>query len=189
MSNLRTFVQVASTAARSSVLCLAVLSLTVAAGCGSATSSNPAPGASASGAPATTTPKPATPAACQAPCAEVKGQIVHVTGVQYDAQSGNEFVKPDPGNVFVRVDVTFTNNSNQELSANPFNFVLLDGSGIKHMSTFTVGDCQWQAVNITKGASLGPKCLAFQATAGKPSPLTLVWNPSLLGGDHSIKIA
>ena len=44
-------------------------------------------------------------------------------------------------------------------------------------------------MNVTSGASYGPKCLAFEAAAGKPSGLVLVWTPGFGGGDYNIKLS
>src|SRR5262249_49681782 len=112
------------------------------------------------------------------PCANDNyGWIVIVGDVKYDVPSGNQFIKPESGNVFVTLNVTFTNKLDVEQHANPFQFVLLDGAGIKHPVAF-LGPCEsWQAVNVTKGATFGPKCLSFEATAGKPNGLVLVWTP------------
>jgi hypothetical protein len=124
------------------------------------------------------------------PCANDNyGWIVTVSNVRYDAQA-SEFEKPEAGNVFVMVDVTFTNKLDQEQHANPTEFVLADGAGIKHTwRPLAEGCATWEPVNLTKGATLGPKCLSFEATAGKPSPLVLVWTPSGFGGGYSIKLS
>jgi hypothetical protein len=125
------------------------------------------------------------------PCAnDSYGWIVTVGAVKYDAPSGNELQKPEAGNVYVNVAVTFTNKLAQERSASPFNFVLLDGAGIKHKVTFTLPCPTWDPVNLTRGAALGPKCLAFEAAADRPAGLVLVWTPQLLGGgDYKIKLS
>ena len=44
-------------------------------------------------------------------------------------------------------------------------------------------------MNLTTGASLGPKCLGFQTTAGQPSGLVLVWTPQFGGGDYDIPLS
>jgi hypothetical protein len=162
-------------------------------------------GKSTSTAARSTTAVPVQPAATQAakatapardgscapqPCANDNyGWIVTVSNVKYDAASGNEFETPETGNVYVTMNVSFTNKLSQEEHANPTEFVLLDGAGVKHTVTFTDACPLWDAVNLTSGASLGPKCLAFEATAGKPTGLTLVWTPSALGGDYDIKLS
>lgn len=134
------------------------------------------------------TPKPATPAppTCQQPCAVASGVTTTVSDVNYGADSG--FMKPEAGNTFVTMNVTMTDANQSEAHFNPFNFVLLDGSGIKHTATFTDSCPMFEAVNLTKGAS-ATKCIAFEAAAGKPNGLTLVWSPDLFGGDHNIKLS
>ena len=140
---------------------------------------------------ATPTPAPSRQGSCSPePCANDNyGWIVRVSDVRYEAPSGNRFENPEGGNVFVTMNVTFTNELDQEQQANSLQFVLVDGAGIKHMVAFS-GPCEsWQAVNVTRGATLGPKCLAFQATAGKPNGLVMVWTPSFVGGGYQIKLS
>ncbi|HLH71447.1 MAG TPA: DUF4352 domain-containing protein [Candidatus Dormibacteraeota bacterium] len=137
------------------------------------------------------TPAPAQKApssACQQPCAVHNGVIVTVTNVAYGASSGNEFETPEAGNVYVTMNVDMKNTSDQEANFNPTDFVLLDGKGIKHTVTFTDSCPLFDAVNLTKGADSGPKCIAFEASANAPRGLTLVWTPGLLSGDINIKL-
>ena len=124
------------------------------------------------------------------PCANDNfGWIVSVSDAKYDAPPGNDFEKPAVGNVFVTMKVTFTNKTNKEQHASPTGFVLLDGAGVKHTITYMTACPLWDAVNLSPGATLGPKCLAFEGTAGKPTGLTLVWTPNFLGGDYKLKLS
>jgi hypothetical protein len=125
------------------------------------------------------------------PCANDNfGWVVNASNLRYDIASGNDFEKPEAGNVFVAVDVSFTNRLKTEQHANPTEFVLQDGAGIKHQTTFMTTACPvWEPVNVTPGATLGPKCIAFQASAGKPNGLVLVWTPSLVGGGYNMKLS
>ena len=127
---------------------------------------------------------------CPQPCANDNyGWIVSISNVRYDAQ-GSEFEKPEAGNVFVFLDLTFTNKLDGEQHANPTSFVLMDGAGVKHTWRPMLGVCpMWDPVNLTKGATLGPKCMAFEAAAGRPTGLVLVWTPSGLGGSYSIRLS
>ena len=123
------------------------------------------------------------------PCAtDGAGWSVAASSVQYDAGSGRPFDHPEPGNVFVTVDVTFANGTAGEQHADPFNFVLQDGGGVKHPVRWTTFCPLWTGVNVTTGASYGPKCLAFEAVAGRPRPLTLVWTPGMFARDHPIPL-
>jgi hypothetical protein len=139
----------------------------------------------------TRTPAVANPAGTCAPqpCANDNyGWIVTVSDVKYDVRPGSEFDKPEQGNVFVTMNVVFTNKKDQEQHANPTAFVLLDGAGVKHTwKPMISASCQtWDPVNVTSGAIFGPKCLSFEAAGGKPAGLVLLWTPSL--GDYRIKL-
>ena len=124
------------------------------------------------------------------PCAnDGFGWVVTVSDVKYDAPSGNDFEKPETGNVFVTVNVTFTNKTVKEQHASPTEFVLVDGAGVKRVITYMIACPIWDAVNLTPGATLGPRCLAFEGTAGKPTGLTLVWTPTFLGRDYQLKLS
>jgi len=124
------------------------------------------------------------------PCANDSfGWVVTVSDVKYDAPSGNDFEKPETGNVFVTVNVTFTNKTGKEQHASPTEFVLVDGAGVKHVITYMIACPIWDAVNLTPGATLGPRCLAFEGTAGKPTGLTLVWTPTFLGRVYQLKLS
>jgi hypothetical protein len=123
------------------------------------------------------------------PCANDNyGWIVNVNEFHYDAASGSPFERPEAGNVYVTVLVTFTNRLSREEHADPFKFVLQDGAGVKHSVSWFTSCPLWAGVNLTTGATLGPKCLGFQATAGTPSGLTLVWTPQFGGGDYDLPL-
>ncbi len=173
-----------------------LLIISVATSCGGNGSASSKPAATdqtqaGQAASAAKTPIPARKApapACQQPCAVHNGVVVTVTNVVYGASSGNEFETPEAGNVYVTMNVDMKNNGDQEANFNPTSFVLLDGKGIKHTVTFTDSCPVFDAVNLTKGADSGPKCIAFEASANAPHGLTLVWTPGLLSGDINIKL-
>ena len=137
------------------------------------------------------TPAPSRAGSCSPePCANDNyGWTVTVSDVRYDVPSRDKFENPEAGNVFVTMNVTFTNQLDQEQHANSLQFVLVDGAGVKHMVAYPGPCASWQAVNVTRGATFGPKCLAFQATAGEPNGLVLVWTPSFVGGGYQIKLS
>lgn len=159
-----------------------------------ATSTRPAPTYNAS-TPLPTTAHTAAPtrdgSCAPQPCANDNyGWIVVVSKFRYDAPGGS-YSQPEAGNVFVTMNVTFTNKLDSEQHANPTQFVLLDGAGVKHTwRPFLDGPCaSWEPVNVVKGGGFGPKCIAFEAAAGKPSGLVLVWTPSGFGGGYNIKLS
>lgn len=100
------------------------------------------------------------------------------------------FTRPETGNVFVTLTVTYTNKLNVEKNANPSEFVLKDGVGIKRTWCPMLGGSSstWDAVNLTPGSTFGPKCESFEAAAGHPTGLVLTWTPSL-GVDYNIKLS
>jgi hypothetical protein len=124
------------------------------------------------------------------PCANDNyGWIMTVNGFRYDAPGGTVWEHPETGNVYVTVSVSFTNRLAQEQHADPFRFVLQDGASVKHAVSWFTSCPLWAGVNLTTGATLGPKCVGFQAAAGRPSGLVLVWTPQLGGGDHDVPLS
>jgi hypothetical protein len=144
----------------------------------------------ASGATASSTaaPKPSAPA-CQQPCAVDDGVTLAVSNVQYGA-SGGDFDQPQAGTAYVTMQITVKNDGNSEYHLNPFNFVLKDATGVKHTyrPIFSNQATTWEAVNLTRGATQS-ETLSFQAAAGQPTGLTLVWSPHGFGGDKEIKLS
>lgn len=167
-------------------IALIILIIAVAAGGGSnSKSSSSAKPAASQPAKPTAQPKPAAPA-CTQPCIVTNGVTVSVSAINYGAEGGS-FHHPEAGNVFVTMNVTMANSAGQEAHFNPFNFVLQDGSGVKHTTTFTDACPTFSAVNVAKGGT-ATKCVAFEATANQPAGLTLVWTPGF-GDDHNIKLS
>jgi hypothetical protein len=114
------------------------------------------------------------------PCGQYAGLTVNVLDVNRNAPA-DEFSHPEAGNHFVKLDVQFKSAADGETHANPLQFVLLDPAGVKHSTTvISAAGCQiWSAVNLTKGAQLGPKPLCFEASGDLNGKLTLVWTPGL----------
>lgn len=124
------------------------------------------------------------------PCANDNyGWVVVPNRFQYDAASGNPYETPEAGNVYVTVDVTFTNYLGSSRSANPFDFKLQDGTGVTHDLTYTDNCPLWQSVDVGPGATYGPKCLAFEAVARHPTNIYLIWTPSILSGSYRMKLS
>lgn len=127
----------------------------------------------------TPTPTTSPPPACSQPCADANGWVAQLSNFRFGVKSGNQFITPERGNVFVTVEVTFINRSNRSHTAAPTDFKLKSG-GVEHSAEF-VGPCgAWSSVNISPGASYGPKCVAFQAAANQPSGSVVEWRPGLI---------
>jgi len=123
------------------------------------------------------------------PCASTGGFIVLVGNVQRNVPP-SAYSKPEAGNHFVLVTVSFKNDSNSEKHANPTEFVLKDSTGIKHSyGAFGATGCDsWSPVNLTKGSTFGPRPICFEAGGNATAPLVLVWTPSLFGRDIEIPL-
>jgi len=117
------------------------------------------------------------------PCANADGWNVYVSDLNKNAQSS---IPPEAGNVFVTMSVSFKNDTSQEQHANPTEFVLKDSTGVKHALTYTPACPTWEPVNLTKGASFGPRCVAFQAKAGDDA-LVLTW--TTVFRDYGIRLS
>ena len=83
----------------------------------------------------------------------------------------------------------YRHGADTEQHADPFQFVLRDGGGVKHTATFIQTCPLWSAVNVSAGAGYGPKCLVFQAAGDRPAGLVLVWTPRPGSGDYNIKVS
>lgn len=121
-------------------------------------------------------------AACSpAPCANHNGYSVTVDSLNTDSPVGT-FAKPDAGNNFITMNVTFHNGTTTYQSVNLAEFKLTDASGIKHypvVLTDAPGCGGWVPVQIPAGGSYGPKPLCFQGTVN--GDLTLDWSPGFVG--------
>lgn len=125
------------------------------------------------------------------PCTSTdSGWSVAAANLQYDASSGNEYTSAVAGSVFVQVEVTFSNRTGRDQRANRQDFVLQDATGLKHQAASTKTCAAWQPIVLTPGRDAGPKCLAFNAAAGHPAGLILMWSPQLIGArDYSITLS
>lgn len=163
-----------------------------AVGCSTTTTESPAaattPAGSATSTAAGTESPTEVESGCTKPCADDDGWIAEITKVKYGVSSGNEFTTPEPGNVFVTMDVTFVNKTTSSHSASDFDFKL-ESAGVSR-NTEIIGPCEsWSPVDVRQGASYGPKCLAFQAKSGSRSGLTVIWEPSLFSQPYEIPVS
>jgi hypothetical protein len=58
-------------------------------------------------------------------------RVLRVEEFEGNYRPPREFDRPDPGNEFVRVQVTLSNTSNQPFSINPLDFELQDSAGVQ----------------------------------------------------------
>lgn len=115
------------------------------------------------------------------PCAEKDGFTVTVSSVDRSLQGTGPFVTPSAGDHYVLVNVTATNHSGQAQSFQPFEFGLIDSTGIKRTVAFIPSSqCDlWSGVQIEPGSSYGPKPLCFEVAGPVNGSLKLAWTPFL----------
>ena len=132
-----------------------------------------------------------------APCL-VSGDVkVAVTAVDRNV-SGGVYLKPDAGDHYVTLKVTFTNMSVSKITISQTDFRLKDAVGMKHGVAFSpVAGCEmWQPVDLVTGASraveilpggnAGPRDLCFQAFGAPEKPIALIWTSTL--GESLVEI-
>ena len=109
---------------------------------------------------------PQTQLACSpAPCADVQGYQVWVTGLQPEGRR-------------VTLDVSFQNSSSST-HADPSDFVLLDASGVPFRPIYDSADCRrWPRTEFANGERRGPFHLCFTPSSAAP-PLKLRWSPDM----------
>lgn len=167
-----------------------VLLATLLAACGNSNqatgNNNQSPATTA--APTTTTPPTTEAAACRPPCADSRGFSVMVSDYRFNVDSGNQFIQPEAGNVYVQLHVTFMNKTSRSQTASPFDFKLMDGKGITRTEELISPCDSWSSAQLSPGATLGPKCLAFQAASDAPTGITLIWRPGLVT-DYKIPLS
>lgn len=123
------------------------------------------------------------------PCGNADGEQVSVSALNRNLPA-DEFDKPEAGNHFVALNVTFVNNSNDTKATNPYDFKLRDAAGNTHDIAFSgnPGCNTWQAVDLGKGSTLGPKPLCFEAGGAPAGALTLVWTPGFFNSPIDIPL-
>lgn len=109
---------------------------------------------------------------------EFDGKKVTVSAPERNWNSGNEYITPQSGNEFLKVQVTIENNSNNQASYNTFDWKLQDSKGvIKDVASvaFTVDGALNSGQLAPKGKVAG--FLVFEVPAGDTG-LTLRYSPS-----------
>lgn len=124
------------------------------------------------------------------PCANANGVTVSVSNLNRNAPLGGLFIPPEKGNHLVLMEMTMHNGSSAKQTAGPFNFKLRDAAGLEHDVTFSdaPGCVLWQPVDLTPGATLGPKPLCFQAFGDPNGRLTLLWSAGLFSATEEVPL-
>lgn len=109
---------------------------------------------------------------------EFDGKKVTVSASERNWNSGNQFITPNSGNEFVKVQVTIENNSDSEASYNTFDWKIQDSNGvIKDVAgvAFSV-DGALSSGTLAKGGKVSG-FLVFEVPSGDEN-LTLQYSPT-----------
>lgn len=103
---------------------------------------------------------------------------VTVTSVERNWSSGNEYIKPETGKEYIKVQVSIENDSKSEASYNTFDWKLQDSAGvIKDVDSVAFGvDGALSSGQLSPGGKVSG-FLVFQAPLNDTG-LTLRYNPS-----------
>lgn len=115
---------------------------------------------------------------------ELDGQVVEVTKVE--KSSGDDFDKPKEGHEYVIVHVAIENNSDENISYNPFNFKMQNSAGQIESQTFTIvdNDTSLSSGELSSGGHV-QGTIAFEQPIGD-GELKLIFEPSFWNTDQII---
>lgn len=107
---------------------------------------------------------------------EFENRIIEVTDIEYS--QGGDFDTPKDGMEYVIVTVSITNNSDDELSYNPFHFKMQNSNGQIESQTFTIvdSDTSLSSGDLASGGNVSGT-IAFEQPVDDPD-LKLIFEPS-----------
>ena len=115
-----------------------------------------------------------------------KHQLV-VNKVTKNWKSDNEFDEPQStSNMFVLVNITITNTSDEKVDFNPYGFKLEDDTGIQRDTTFAIVKNQLESATLSPGGKASGN-MVFEAKKNSKK-LLLHYEGSTWGGDESVII-
>ncbi len=105
-------------------------------------------------------------------------RVLRVEDVERSYRSPRELDRPDPGNEFVRVQITLSNTSNQTFSINPLDFELQDSAGVQSENEH-ISDLP-NRIDLGSSAPGGTLMghMVFEAPQGDKQPQVGVYAPS-----------
>jgi hypothetical protein len=111
--------------------------------------------------------------------ATVDQRTVTVTNVHRNYSTGNPYLTPESGKEFVVVTVEITNNSQETLSYNTFDFKMQDSNGVQQSESLTaLSDGKLNSGSLAPGGKVTGK-LAYEVPSGDKGLKLLFQNPSL----------
>lgn len=112
---------------------------------------------------------------------DIKGEELTVKTVKKNYETGSQFLKPDTDNQYVKIDLSIKNNTDNSINVSPFEFKILDSSGVYHDTNFILKD-PITSTKIAKGGNLSGS-ISFEVPKNDDN-LKLIYTPSLWSDDH-----
>lgn len=112
---------------------------------------------------------------------DVKGKELTVKTVKKNYESGNQFLKPDTDNQYVKIDLSIKNNTDSSIDVASYEFKILDSNGVYHDANYILKD-PLTSTKIAKGGNLSGS-ISFEVPKNDDN-LKLIYTPSLWSDDH-----
>ena len=111
----------------------------------------------------------------------IDGEELTVTEVKRDYKSGNEYIKPDSGNEYVKITVTIKNSSDDTISVSPYEFKILDGNGVYRACNYILKQTL-ASTQLAKGGNISGS-MTFEVPKNDAN-LKLIYTPSFWSDDY-----
>ena len=115
---------------------------------------------------------------------DIKGEELTVKTVTKDYKSGNQFLKPESGNQYVKIDVTIKNNTDDSIDVSSYEFKILDSNGVYHDTNYILNN-SLSSTKVAKGGVLSGS-ISFEVPKND-NELKLVYTPSFWS-DENVEI-
>ncbi len=115
---------------------------------------------------------------------DIKGEELTVKTVTKDYKSGNQFLKPESGNQYVKIDVTIKNNTDDSIDVSSYEFKILDSNGVYHDTNYILNN-SLSSTKVEKGGVLSGS-ISFEVPKND-NELKLVYTPSFWS-DENVEI-
>jgi len=112
-----------------------------------------------------------------------ENRVLTVDSVERDWVSPSDFETPSEGNAYVLVELTLENESEEEVSFNPFHFEIQDGGGVIQGQALITGINTLSSGNLAPGGEISGN-LVFEVNEENIEELTLFYEPAFWGDDR-----
>ena len=112
---------------------------------------------------------------------DIKGEELTIKTVKKNYETGNQFLKPDTDNQYVKIDLSIKNNTDDSINVASYEFKILDSNGVYHDTNYILKD-PITSTKIAKGGNLSGS-ISFEVPKNDDN-LKLIYTPSLWSDDH-----